>query len=95
MSYDHGPLETYEICWTSGHVERIQAHQVLMPPEEMPFGLGGGIFGRTQTEVKPRRGWAFHGEFDGRWTLVLSAPAEDIRSVRNVTRTSDWQARPL
>ncbi len=90
MSYDHGPIDTYEIIWASGHVEYIQAHQVLMPPEDLPFHLGGGLFGRTATEVKaPRRAWTFHGEIDGRWRLVLHAPAEDIRSVRNVTHTQD------
>jgi hypothetical protein len=89
VSYDYGPIDTYEIIWNSGHIEYIQAHQVMMPPEELPFGRRGGLFGRTATEVKAPRRWAFHGEFDGRWKLVLSAPAEDIPSVRNVTHTSD------
>ncbi|WP_063023659.1 hypothetical protein [Nocardia niwae] len=88
--YDHGPLDTYEIVWTWGHVERIQAHQVLLPPDDsFPFKLGEGVCGSTETVTKPRRGWAFHGEIDGRWRLLLSARAEDIRSVRNVTHTTD------
>jgi hypothetical protein len=88
--YDHGPLDTYEIVWTSGHVEYIQAHQVLLPPEDsFPFKLGDGVYGSTGTTTRPRRGWAFHGEIDGHWRLLLSARAEDIRSVRNVTHTRD------
>jgi len=87
--YDYGPLDTYEIVWTSGHVERIQAHQVLLPPDDSsPFKLGKGVYGSTVT--KPSRGWAFHGEIDGRWRLLLSARAEDIVSVRNVTHTTDY-----
>lgn len=92
--FDHGEPDTYEIIWNSGHIERIRAHQVLMPPDgDLPFPLGGGLFGRQATEVKPRRGWAFHAEVDGKWRLLLSADAEDIRSVRNVTQTSDWTVR--
>lgn len=89
MSYDYGPLDTFEIAWTSGHVERIKAHQVRPP---MPDALGS-IFGATRT--KRRDGWTFHGEIDGRWKLLLFAPAEDIVSVRNVTHTHDWQEGAL
>lgn len=84
MSYDHGPLDTYEIIWASGHVEYIQAHQVLMPPNDL---FSAFIPGATAT--KKRDGWTFHGEVDGRWKLLLFAPAEDIKSVRNITHTRD------
>ena len=92
--FDHGPLDTFEIVWQSGHVEHIQAHQVLMPPDDhMPFSLGGGVYGQAGNERKPRRGWAFHGEINGHWRLLLSADADDIRSVRNVTHTTDRPAQ--
>lgn len=84
MSHDHGPLDTFEIIWASGHVERIQAHQVLAPQNDMM----AGIFG-TATATKKRDGWMFHGEFDGHWKLVLFAPAEDIVTIRNVTHAID------
>lgn len=90
MSYDYGPLDTYEIIWQSGQVEYVQAHQVLMPPTDgFPTSFGGGVYGSTDTATKPPRGWVFHGQIDGRWKLLLSAAAEDIKSVRNVTHTRD------
>jgi hypothetical protein len=73
--YDYGPLQTYEVIWQSGHVERIQAHQVIWP------GNAAMLFGRT-AEV-PRI--VMHAQIDGHWTLMLSAPEEDIRTIRNVT----------
>lgn len=76
--HEYGPLDTYEVIWSSGHLEYIQAHQVLMPP--LP-----GLFGEPDRD--PR--WTFHGEVDGRWRLLLTAPADDVRSVRNVTHTRD------
>lgn len=82
--YDHGPLQTYEVIYTSGHVERVQAHQVLMPHDD--FELGGFSI-RTTSKLEKR--WTFHGEFGGRWMLVLTVPAGDVKSVRNVTQTAD------
>jgi hypothetical protein len=76
--YDHGPLLRFEISWANGHVEYIDAHQALMPFDS-PL-LGG------QDTVKR---WTFHGEIDGRWQLLLTAPEADIRMVRNVTNTCD------
>lgn len=84
MSYDHGPLDTYEVIWNTGHVEYIKAHQVLLPPDDLFSAMIPGA-----TKTKGRDGWMFHGEVDGRWKLLLFAPAEDIRSVRNVTHTHD------
>ncbi|MEU2106428.1 hypothetical protein [Nocardia sp. NPDC019255] len=82
--YDHGPLDTYEIVWESGHVEYIQAHQVITPPRDpMSAWLPG------ETWTKTRGGWTFHGEVDGRWRLLLAVRADEIRSVRNVTHTRD------
>ena len=87
--FEYGPIDTYEVIWTSGHVEHVQAHQVLMPKDEMFEGLFQAL-GGTRTASKPQPpAWTFHGEIDGRWRLVLHAPAEDIRSVRNVTHTQD------
>jgi hypothetical protein len=73
---DRGALETFEITWSSGHVEAIQAHQVTWP---------GNTFGESH---RPQL-IVFHGEFDGQWTLVLSALEADIVRVRNVTRTEE------
>lgn len=73
---DHGPLVTYEITWQSGHVERIQAHQVIWPGNALDLFAPAG-------PPRPRR-VMFHGEIDGRWTLQLSALEADIRTIRNV-----------
>jgi hypothetical protein len=51
VSFDHGPIDTYEVIWNSGHVEYVQAHQVLMPQD----GMVAGLFS------KPRTAWTFHG----------------------------------
>jgi len=72
---DRGPLQSYEITWTTGHVEVIQAHQVTWPD--------AALFGPPAEN--PRI--AFHGEFDGRWQLVLSTAEADIARIRNVTVT--------
>lgn len=77
--YDHGPLRTYEVTWTSGHVETVQAHQVLMPPDE--FGLFS-----VATRTDRVRNVRFHGEIDGHWQLVLCAREDEIRSIRDVTQ---------
>lgn len=79
-TYEYGPLDTYEIVWSSGHVEIIEAHQCLMPKSDF-FMLAG------EKREEPR--WTFHGEVEGRWRLLLTAPADDIRSVRNVSHTRD------
>lgn len=74
MSYEHGPLRTYEVIWRSGHVERIEAHQVLLPPIVSFFGETGR--GNRLT---------VHGEVNGHWTLILDADYTDILSVRLVS----------
>jgi len=79
--FEYGPLDTYEIIWTSGQVEYIQAHQVLTPQSPITAGLFG--------EEKQKPAWTIHGEVDGRWRLLLTAPVDDIRTVRNVTHTHD------
>jgi hypothetical protein len=71
---DRGPLDTYEVVWTSGHVERIQAHQVIWPHNFDMFSNG-----------PPATHVMLHGEVNGHWKLVLSAPVEQIHSVRLVT----------
>lgn len=75
--HDYGPLRTYEITWQNGHVEKVQGHQVQFS--------GGGMFG----EPEPKR-FTIHGMFPGRhWRLVISAPEEDVRIVRDVTE-GEW-----
>lgn len=83
--FEYGPLDTYEIVWTSGHVEYIQAHQVILPPDDSV----ADAFFPGSVATRRRDGWMFHGQIDGRWKLLLFAPAEDITSVRNVTHTRD------
>jgi hypothetical protein len=75
--FDHGPLQTYEVIWASGHVERIQAHQVTYP-------LGMAMFG---PQPDRREFISMHGEIDGHWRLQLRVPADDILVIRNVTTT--------
>jgi hypothetical protein len=70
---DYGPPDTYEVVWTSGHVERIQAHQVTWPLD----------FTFSRHDQRDRH-VMLHGEIEGRWKLVLSAPVEQIHSVRLV-----------
>lgn len=73
--YDYGPLDTYEVIWKSGHVERVQAHQVMWPRAIDLFSEG-----------RPKREHVMiHGKIDGRWKLVLSALPEDIVTIRLVT----------
>jgi hypothetical protein len=78
--YDYGPLQTYEITWQSGHVERLQGHQI-----SYTGGAIEALFGRPE---KPRR-FTIHGEFDGHWRLVITAPEDDVRIIRNVT-AGEW-----
>lgn len=76
--YDHGPLQTYEIAWRTGHVERIDAHQVTFPGS-----LPAMLAARPQKNPHIQ----FHGEIDGKWMLILSALEDDIVRIRNVTQT--------
>lgn len=77
MTIERGEPEEYEVVWCNGHVDHFKAHQVTY--------LGGPFsFGAADA---PRR-VHFHGEFDGKWVLVLSAPEDDILVIRNVTRAS-------
>lgn len=76
--YDRGPLLTYEVTWATGHVERIEAHQVILPMP--PMNLFGSAPATTRGRV------TFHGEINGKWQLILDAAEEDIRTIRNVSR---------
>lgn len=76
--YDHGPLRTYEITWSSGHVERIDAHQVTWPHN--PFEL----IGPATTKTRDPGRVMLHGQVDGKWQLLLAAHPEDIRTIRNL-----------
>jgi hypothetical protein len=80
--FDHGPLETYEIVWNSGHVEQVRCHQVSLPAQGI-FAMSGGLtFGPSQPAA---RRITIHGEISGKWRLILDAPEEDIRSIRLIT----------
>lgn len=77
--HDYGPLRTYEITWMNGHIERVQGHQVHHSGN-IPLLFGG----------RPERArFTIHGEFDGRWRMVLTAPEEDVRTIRDVTE-GEW-----
>lgn len=78
---DRGPLVEYEVVWKSGHVDRLKAHQVTH--------CGGSLFAfGTRAADEPER-VVFHGEFDGRWQLVLSALVDDITTIRNLSQCED------
>jgi len=81
VSVERGPVNEYEVIWKTGHVDRLMAHQV-----SWPGGASDAIFGRGT--VRPER-VRFHAEVDGRWTLMLDAPADEISTVRNVTHVRD------
>lgn len=78
--YERGPIQTYEVVWMSGHVERVLAHQVTLPMPDM-----GGIFSAISTTTDRVRMVTFHAEIDGHWMVTLTAREEDIRTIRNVT----------
>lgn len=69
------PFHAYEITWTSGHVETVHAQQVTWP------GNAARLFAEVDVQTTERV--VFYGEIDGRWTLLLSARVEDIRTIRN------------
>lgn len=73
--YDHGPIQSFEITWQSGHVETIHAHQVSWPDNAR------ALFGPADSDPFVR----FHGQIGGRWRLVFQARELEIRSIRNVT----------
>ena len=78
--HDYGPLRTYEITWKSGHIETVQGHQVMFGSSRLEAltMLPGPL-----PTIPPR--FTIHGEFDGFWRMVISAPEEDLISVRDVT----------
>lgn len=76
---ERGPAIEYEVVWKTGHIDRFKAHQVSHT---------GGFNVFLQGPPKPER-IDFHGEFDGRWQLVLSAPVDDISVVRNLSQCGD------
>jgi len=73
--FDYGPLKSYEIVWTNGHVETVQAHSVTMPHPALLFGVA--------TATKTREYITFHGEIDGRWRLVLAVRPELVDVIRD------------
>lgn len=83
--YDYGPLQSWEITWKSGHIETVQGHQVLFDSAKLSASaLFGGVLGTTTgTDLPPR--FHIHGQFDGRWRLVLSALESELVSIRDVT----------
>jgi hypothetical protein len=81
--FNHGPLQTYEVHWMSGHVETVPAHQVSYPHRGMALFADSVMSGLASDAGAPRV--KIHAEIDGRWQLMLSAREEDIRTMRNVT----------
>lgn len=79
--HNYGPVDLYEITWTSGYIETVLAHQVTYPNNVETLALFGGI--GTKTAEAPRI--RMHAEINGRWVLTLQAREEDIRSIRLVT----------
>ncbi|GIE46393.1 hypothetical protein [Actinoplanes lobatus] len=81
--YDYGPVDTYEITWMSGHIERVLAHQVSYPAAGMALmrSMGAVTVGVEGGAPRVR----MRAEINGRWTLTLSAREEDIRTMRLVT----------
>jgi hypothetical protein len=73
--YDHGPLQTWQVIWRSGHVEEIRGHQCLLPSPNYFFREEGPRENRL----------TFHGEIDGHWKLVLDVDYAEILSVRLLT----------
>lgn len=74
--FDHGPLQEYAITWRDGTMEVVKAHQVLLPQTSF---IGGD--GDPNVRI--------HGEIDGRWMLVLSAPGDQIISIRLLQPAKD------
>lgn len=91
FDHDRGPLQTFEITWKTGHVERIQAHQVSWHGNSGMFDAIGSALG-VETRKQQDPSVVFHAELEGRWTLVLRALEEDIRTIRNcLTEDMDVQ----
>ncbi|MFE9328361.1 hypothetical protein ACIHDR_46815 [Nocardia sp. NPDC052278] len=78
-TFDYGPLDTYKITWSDGRITYLQAHQITVPHPVSTSIFPGRNKGR----------WTIHSQIQGRWTLILTVPDKDIRSVRNMTHTDD------
>jgi hypothetical protein len=72
---ERGPMHAFEVAWVSGHIETIWAHEVDWP--------GSGFNAFADVSVKTAERVRFMGEIEGRWTLILDARVEDIRTIRN------------
>ncbi|ASU81531.1 hypothetical protein CDO52_00870 [Nocardiopsis gilva YIM 90087] len=77
LGLDHGELRTYEVVWRTGHVERVQGHQVVFKDD-----AAAALLGRA-TAREPRI--VIHGQFGPHWRLVLTALEADIATIRDVT----------
>jgi hypothetical protein len=80
-TFKHGRPDVYEITWMSGHIERVEAHQVAYPAAGL--ALARSMFNTGTEGGAPRV--RIHAEINGVWRLVLAAREEDIRSLRLVT----------
>jgi len=87
MSFDYGPLRSYELTWRSGYVETVQAHQITFQSDrDHGTAAIADFFGTataTRAELPPR--FTIHGEIDGHWRMLLTAPEADLLSIRDVT----------
>lgn len=79
---DRGPLRVYEIAWNAKSPEVVWGHQVTFP------GAFSPSFG------SPYQKWfLIHGEFDGKWQLVLAGSMDYVKSIRDVTHAEEFMNR--
>ena len=83
MSHDYGPLRTYEVTWRSGHIERLQGHQVLFDSSGLASPLAAALGAGPAVPLPPK--FRVHGMFGEHWRLVLAADEADLLSLRDVT----------
>jgi hypothetical protein len=79
---DRGTLRAYEISWYSKQAEIVWGHQVTFPG-----AFGSGIGSSSQ------KWFLIHGEFDGKWRLVLAGSMDYVRSIRDVTEAEEFMCR--
>lgn len=85
--FEYGPLQTYEVTWTSGHVEKIRCHQVSYSGGSAGLDVLATIGLKTQ---QGDRRIHLHGMIDRHWRLILSAREDDIASLRLVTAGEEF-----
>jgi len=73
MSYDYGPIRTFEVIWFGRPPEVVQGHRVI-------FESGG--FMRSPDRPK----FKIYGMFPGeQWRMILLGLEEDVSCIRDIT----------